>query len=335
MDLKVIKEIPKELLSCNVKDIHALLEGPTIIHLSGKKEDALFVGALLHGNETTSFYSIQNLLNEYNDKELPRDLILFFGNTLAASKGFRHLPEQPDYNRIWEKGETPEHKVAEQVLDYVSSKKIFASIDIHNNTGKNPFYGCVNYTKKSWIELASLFSKQIVYFTEPSEVLSNAMAQLCPSVTIEAGQPGEVEGIKEVFSYLKTVLNLEGFNENFDEMEAEVYHTIGRIMIDKNASVDFKNELAGENLSFVDNIDENNFSLVKKNTHFGFSKNLESIRAINNDNKDITEDIFIIDEDSSLKSNRMFIPAMFTKDIYIMKEDCMGYIMEKMIPLKL
>jgi hypothetical protein len=33
--------------------------------------------------------------------DLPRSLSLFVGNTAAAEQGVRHLPEQPDYNRVW------------------------------------------------------------------------------------------------------------------------------------------------------------------------------------------------------------------------------------------
>ncbi len=335
MQLKVIETIPNELLKCEAQDIHRILGGPTIIHLKGDKPSAVFVSCLLHGNEVTGFYTVQRLLQSLVDRKAQRDIILFFGNTLAAQTGERHLFNQPDYNRIWQEGDLPENKLAMDVLDYVKDKNLFACLDIHNNSGKNPYYGCVNYVEKNWIQLAGLFSKKIVYFTEPSEVLSNSFSNFCPSVTIEAGLPGKEEGIKTVLAYLKDVINLESFDENFDPLSVDVFHTIGRIMVEPTCSVDFDNKKDSQSdLSLASDIDENNFEVVPKSTHFGYAKNLDFVKAINNKDETITEDIFCLKE-GSLQSNRIFIPAMFTKDIFIMKEDCMGYIMEKVIPLKI
>lgn len=335
MKLNVLTEVPQQLYTCSIQEIHSILQGPTIIDLSTPGEEVLFVSSLLHGNETTSFFAIQRILQNYKNKSFPRGLVIFFGNTLSASEGHRHLPDQPDFNRIWEEGNSLEHKMAKAVLDYARGLNLFASLDIHNNSGKNPFYGCINYVDKKWIELASYFSKKIVYFTEPSEVFSNAFSVLCPSVTIEAGLPGEEDGILAVYNYIDKVLKLKEFDPNFNQFETDVYHTIGRIMIAQDSKIDFNdNQNSSSDISFVKTIDEKNFELVKKNTHFGFAKDLEKIRAINNKNEDITGDIFCI-IDGHLQSSRMFIPAMFTKDIYIIKEDCLGYIMEKMIPLNL
>jgi hypothetical protein len=154
-------------------------------------------------------------------------------------------------------------------------------------------------------------------------------------VTIEAGLPGKEEGISTVCHYIKTVIELEAFNENFDPFTVDVFHTIGRIMVEAECSIDFDdNKESSSDLSLSPTIDENNFEIVPKLTHFGFAKNLESIKAINNKDQVITDDIFCLSE-GSLQSNRIFIPAMFTKDIFIMKEDCMGYIMERLIPLNL
>lgn len=333
MKLNILDEIPKELYECDVKDVHEILDGPTIIHLKGKKSQAIFLSTLLHGNETTSFLVLQKLINEYKEKELPRDVIIFIGNTLGASQGLRHLPGQPDYNRIWKSGETPENNLATQVFVYAKQFDLFANIDLHNNTGKNPFYGCINLISDHYVELASMFSEQIVYFTEPSEVQSMAFAQLCPSVTIEAGLPGNPEGTIAVYEFVEDVLHLDSFQENFSHEHVEVYHTIGRIKVKKEASIDFEfSENSQSDLSFHPEIDSQNFELLKKNTTLGYCQNGEMIYAINNAGDDITRDILDV-SGNKVKTNRMLIPSMFTKDIYVMKEDCLGYIMEKMIPV--
>lgn len=333
MKLNIIHSVPNDFYTCDVKDIHDVLNGPTIIHLKGKSDKALFISTLLHGNETTSFLVIQKLLNDYKNKELPRDLIIFVGNTIGASHGLRHLPDQPDYNRIWKQGDTPEHLLATEVFVYAKGHDLFASIDIHNNTGKNPFYACINLIHDNWVQLGSLFSNQIVYFTEPNEVQSMAFAELCPSVTIEAGLPGNPEGTLAVYDFVNEVMNLEKFEDRFNKKDADVFHTIGRIHVSKEASVDFENNEKSENdLSLIPNIDSMNFELLKRGTHLGYCKNARFIQAYNNKGDEISNDIFDF-ADGKIIANRIFIPSMFTKDIYVMKEDCLGYIMEKMISL--
>ncbi len=333
MKLNIVHEVPEGLYECGVQEVHKVLGGPTIIHLKGKSSQALFLSTLLHGNETTSFLVLQKLINEYKDKELPRDMIIFIGNTLGASQGLRHLPDQPDYNRIWKSGDTPENSLATEVFIYAKQFDLFANIDLHNNTGKNPFYGCINVISDNYVELASMFSEQVVYFTEPSEVQSMAFAELCPSVTIEAGLPGNPEGTIAVYEFVQDVLHLEGFKERFDHSHVEVYHTIGRIKVRKEATVDFEySDQSKSDLSFIEEIDTKNFELLKKNVTLGYINNKEMIYVLNNAGDIITEDILDLSGEK-LKTNRMLIPSMFTKDVYVMKEDCLGYIMEKMIPI--
>jgi succinylglutamate desuccinylase len=333
LKLQILNDYPIELLDLDIKNIHNLFEGPTLIHLKGKSGlDPLFLSTLLHGNETTSFVVLQKLLKKYKDIDLPRDLIIFLGNTLAASEGMRHLPNQADYNRIWEEGDSPEHGIAREVVNYAKEHNLFASIDIHNNTGINPLYGCINSLDKSFVNLASHFGQHTVFFTEPHNVQSMAFSKFCTSITIEAGQPSEPIGIEEGFKFVDVILNLEKLIPNPLRDISEVFHTIGRIIVSKDSSIDFINTLSStSDLSIVPTIDSKNFEIIKKGSHIGFAKDLSKIKVEDNKGRDITTDFFKIEE-GKLLTNRVFIPSMFTKDVYVMKEDCLGYIMEIMIP---
>jgi hypothetical protein len=333
LKLQIINNYPDELLNLDIREVHNLFNGPTLIHLKGKAgREPLFLSTLLHGNETTSFFVLQKLLNKYQDTELPRDLIIFLGNTLAASEGMRHLPDQADYNRIWEEGDSPEHNIAKEVVAYAKSKNLFASIDIHNNTGINPLYGCINSLEKPFINLASHFGQHTVFFTEPHNVQSMAFSRFCTSITIEAGQPGEEIGVVEALKFVDDILNLDELEASRSREISEVFHTIGRIIVSKDASIDFINSLESKSdLSIVPTIDAKNFKVIKKGSQIGFAKDMSSILVEDNKGQDITSDFFKIEE-GKLLTNRIFIPSMFTKDIYVMKEDCLGYIMEKMLP---
>jgi hypothetical protein len=57
------------------------------------------------------------------------------------------LPGQPDYNRIWPGGEaddSPEARMMAEVVAVLHKRGLFASVDVHNNTGLNPHYACIN-----------------------------------------------------------------------------------------------------------------------------------------------------------------------------------------------
>ena len=86
-----------------------------------------------------------------------------------------------------------------EVVEQMRARGVFASVDIHNNTGINPHYGCVNRLEAPFLHLAALFSRIVVYFKRPLGVQSAAFAQLCPSVTVECGKPGNPEAMCPVY----------------------------------------------------------------------------------------------------------------------------------------
>ena len=155
---------------------------------------------------------MSNFLKEYYWLYLP--VIIFIGNTKAAAKGLRQLEHQPDYNRIWETGDLAENKLAMEVIEFAKTQNVFASLDIHNNTGKNPNYGCINYLDEPFLKLASHFSNTTVYFTEPHNVHSIAFGKFCPAMTIEAGLSGSLEGINETTQLIEYLLNTKEIDWN-------------------------------------------------------------------------------------------------------------------------
>jgi succinylglutamate desuccinylase len=191
--LNILENLPPKLLEVPAEGLHELLGGPTLIHLPGREPAPLFVSVLLHGNESTGFYAVQALLRDYRSRELPRALSLFIGNVAAASEGQRYLDTQPDYNRAWpgtEFADLPEVRMMQQLVEIMAARRAFASIDVHNNTGINPHYACINRIDNRFLHLAALFSRTVVYFIRPLGVQSMAMSGVCPATTIECGKSG-------------------------------------------------------------------------------------------------------------------------------------------------
>ena len=175
MKLNRLNKIPDGLLDTPATRLHQILKAPTLIHLSGIKKQTLFISVLLHGNETTGWDAICQLLKQYTKKNLPRNISLFIGNVAAAKENKRLLANQMDYNRAWlisaeEKTISPEQQIMSDVIKEMSQFSLFASIDIHNNTGLNPHYACVNKKHNRFYHLALLFSQTVVYFIKPDTV---------------------------------------------------------------------------------------------------------------------------------------------------------------------
>ncbi len=185
--LQQLDHLPEGLLATDSPGLEALLGAPTLIHLAGARGPALFVSVLMHGNETVGWDALRALLREriarFGEPRLPRHLSLFIGNVSAAAHGVRRLPGQPDYNRVWPSGElphTPEHDLMSTVVETLRQRGVFASIDLHNNTGSNPHYACVNRLDNRFLHLATLFGRTVVYFLRPKGVQSLAMASAVP-----------------------------------------------------------------------------------------------------------------------------------------------------------
>ena len=56
MRLNEIDYLPEGLLGTPVQGLEALLGGPTLVHLPGRRPEPLFVTVLAHGNEGTGYY---------------------------------------------------------------------------------------------------------------------------------------------------------------------------------------------------------------------------------------------------------------------------------------
>src|SRR6185369_11116316 len=54
--------IPDGFLSARAADIVQILPEPTLLHLSGRRREPLFVSILLHGNEDVGLVAVQKLL---------------------------------------------------------------------------------------------------------------------------------------------------------------------------------------------------------------------------------------------------------------------------------
>jgi succinylglutamate desuccinylase len=330
--LQEFEYLPENLLALEAKQLADHLSGPTLIHLDGRREEPLFVSVLMHGNETVGWEAIRGLLNQYQDRELPRALSLFIGNVRAAAEGLRLLPGQPDYNRIWngsEVAETAEHHIMAQVVDRMRRRNPFASVDVHNNTGLNPHYACINRMDRSFLHLALLFSRTVVYFLRPRGVQSMAFAELCPSVTLECGKVGSAHGVEHAQDFLEACLHLAEHPQHaVSHLDIDLFHTVAQVKIGDDVSFGF---VPGESEIVLDpDIDHFNFRELPAGTIFGRfnGAGLDALDVRDEKGREVADDYFTI-EDGQLCLHRSVMPSMLTKDLNVIRQDCLCYLMER------
>jgi len=328
--LQVLEKIPEGLLRRPAEALHEVLSGPTLIHLNGRREAPLFVSVLLHGNETTGWEALRELLSRYEGSGLPRALSVFIGNVQAAREGRRRLDGQPDFNRVWQAGTTPEHAMTHQILEAMRSRGVFASVDVHNNTGVNPHYACVNRLDHRFFHLAVLFGRTVVYFTKPDGVQTSAFAELCPAVVLECGQPGDPRGIAHARDYLDACLHLAEIPEHpVPERDLDLYHTVAVVKVPDYLSFGFGAEAAQVRLR--ENLDHLNFTELPPGTLLGWLAAEEGGRLVVSDEagRDVGER-YLDYRAGEIRTKLPLMPSMFTLNREVVRQDCLGYFMERL-----
>lgn len=333
--LSNLNALPAGFLETPATELYRLLDGPSLIHLAGRRAEPLFVSILLHGNEDTGLKAMQQVLSQYQGKLLPRALSLFVGNVSAARAGVRRLDGQPDYNRVWpgcQPQGLPEERLMAQAVEQMRKRGVFASIDIHNNSGLNPHYGCVNRLDQRFFHLATLFSRTAVYFTQPMGVQAMAFAELCPAVTVECGKAGSGAADAHAAAFVEAALHLDHFPEqSVARQDLDLYHTVAVVKVPDNIRIAFGQGEA--DIVFEAEIDHLNFTELAVGTRFGqvaLGCGMP-VQAFDDEGRETTADYFELCE-GRLQTKLAVMPSMLTRNERVIRQDCLCYLMERLAP---
>ncbi|MEN8213749.1 MAG: M14 family metallopeptidase [Pseudomonadota bacterium] len=332
--LNELDRIPQGLLELQAQQLADALQGPTLITLRGMREPPLFVSVLLHGNETTGWEAVRRLLREYEPgggvRPLPRTLVLFIGNVDAARHRLRRLDGQPDYNRSWPGGKgyvSAETSLMDQVTALMRQRGLFASIDIHNNTGLNPHYACVNVVNNRFLRLATLFSRLVIYFIRPRGVQSLAFAKFCPAVTIECGKVGDAAGIRHTQQFVDACLHLHDLSdENLAHTEVDLFHTVATVKIPVDLEFGFG---AHHQLGLDPQLERFNFSELPVGTHWGDTNGEEMPFVVTSESGELVAEDYFELQQGRLVNCVPVMPSMLTRDERVIRQDCLCYLMER------
>jgi hypothetical protein len=224
----------------------------------------------------------------------------------------------------------PEHAMMQQVVAAMRAREVFASIDLHNNTGLNPHYACVSRLQQPFLQLATLFSRIVVYFKRPLGVQTAAFAGLCPSVTVECGKPGSASGEEHAARFLEAALHLDHFPPHaVARQDLDLYHTVGTVKVPRTVSFSFAG--AGADVRFDHALDHMNFRDLEQGTHFAdvAVQCAIPLQVWDEDDADVTGRYFVL-EGGRLLTARPLTPAMLTLNERVIRQDCLCYLMERL-----
>lgn len=336
--LQRLDQLPPGLLEREAAGLTRYLGGPSLIQLPGDREPPLFVSVLLHGNETVGWDAVRTLLRRravsHPRRPLPRALSLFIGNPAAAALGQRHLDSQPDYNRVWpgsELPETPEHQLMAEVVRASAERGVFASVDVHSNTGWNPHYACVNCLDPQSLHLAALFSRTLVYFLRPKGVQSIAMGSLCPAVTLECGKVGDRQGVVHATDYLDACLHLARLPEHPPApQDLDLYHSVAQIRIPEGVAFRFDGEGSGPGIRFAPDLERLNFQELPAGTLIGQVEGNAGVGLEVRDEggREVTGHYLEVKQ-GAIYLRVAATPSMLTRDARVIRQDCLCYLMER------
>lgn len=327
--MQVYDQLPENFVNTRTEELYKILSGPSLFDLKiGEGDQYVFLSVLLHGNEPTGLKVVQKLLKKYNH-QLPFNLLLLVGNVQAAKDKVRYLSNQQDMNRIWNGGDTQMEQWASAVKEYVVSKNPMWGLDLHNNTGKNPLYACVNHLHDELFLLAGAFSDKVVYFETPQEAMSVSLSDHFPTVTLECGHFADLDGVERTFLYLENLLSKNAITEIPYNPNFKLYEVEATVKVKSGLEIYIGDHSEDEAVCFLPHLENLNFEMAKEGSVLGRSREDESPLIVCGVEGENLHDQYIDYVEGRLQLQTDVVPSMISLDPIIIRQDCLGYFMKE------
>lgn len=312
----------RSLIELPAEELASVLHTPTVFDFSVENQAPFFLSILLHGNETSGWDALRELIREdYQNNDLPSCVILV-GNVQAAQHGKRMLDGQPDFNRIWEGGSSPYAKWADDVISFIEAKRPWFALDVHNNTGPNPHHSIVASIDAITMSAARLFSQTAIFAQQPPGVLTRRTSGFCTSITIESGVPQDPESAVRARAYIGQLWKA-GRVPHIDTSDQELYQNNVRVLIE-NADTITDDQVP----KFAPKLYRFNFKKIPEGTELArLVVDHARLRAVDEDQRDQTRE-FLTYKGKNVSIRRDTILSMYTEDPRIARQDCVCYFLE-------
>jgi hypothetical protein len=324
----------KPLLEASDEEVLVTLEGkPALIRIPGTSSSprARLLSCLLHGNEDSGYRAVLDILRK--EVRQPYDLWVFIGNVRAASTdgwfANRFLDDQEDFNRVWglEPQTTRMRRCAAEVLDILHTEAdLEAAIDVHNNTGDNPFYAILPRWSPEGLHLAATCTDLILLWNLRAHTMMEALADTCPSIALEcgrAGVPAHAGFAREAVDRLLAA--------DFDgplRRPARTYEMLARVEVRPEVAFAFGGALT-EDLDLVlePGLDSSNYGMLFAGTVLGHVPADGAMPLIATDmaGHDVTVSLFEI-RGGAVVISQDVTPVMMVTTVRQTRQDCLFYV---------
>lgn len=311
-----------ELLDLKSEELAGVIQEPTLFDFTQSGSKPFFLSTLLHGNETSGWDALRAITKEVvNEHGLPSVLILL-GNVKAAERNRRHLDHQPDFNRIWDDGDSPYQRWASEILFYVRARQPWFSLDIHNNTGPNPHHTVLTSLDELTLRAARLFSRTAIVARQPPGVLTRRCAEFSTATTIEAGLPQDPNSARRARSYLEKLWRKQSVPE-VDTSDLNIFENSVRVIVENAA------QLTNDDVpQFTPKLHQYNFKVIPAGTTLAkLSSSDVRLLAIDKYQQDRTDD-YLRYINGTVELCRDTIMSMYTEDPLIIRQDCVCYFLD-------
>ena len=305
MELHIKSGLPTEVTALPAGALADALCGPTLFDLRRPGERPLFVSVLVHGNETSGWDAVRQLTRELQQASV----LLFVGNVAAAKAGLRTLPGRPDFNRVWQGGDSPEAAVAAAVARRVRTANPRLAVDIHNTTGRNPPYSVVADTDGATLAAARVFAEQALLATQPNGFQTGGFAHFCTAVTVEVGVPDDPLSTCRATDFLRRLLG--PWQPESPASPLALFETVARVTL-------------GDDAVIVPEMQRFNFRTAPAGAMLVRQGEIAAHTA---DGRDVGNAYFTQDDDATLLK-RPSVIASYTGDVDAARQDCLCYLLE-------
>ena len=333
--------LPPELLDAEDLEVLRALGRPTLIRVPGQGTQApRAISALLHGDEITGLQATLRLLRRR--RVYPFDLYVLLGNVPAALAGdgfgHRYLDDQEDFNRVWALADvdTPLRTAASEILDRLRASGLESLVDVHNNTGDNPFYAIVTRNRPEVINLATLCTTTLLFWDLGANTLMEALEDDCAAIAIECGLPGRPESLAFATDALRRYLGEPPLPTDRIVRDHDLLGRLRKVVVDEQVRFRFGGT-PGDDVDLVLDADADVHNFVELPAGHrlgqvrvnGTSDVRMPVRATDAAGADVTDDYFTL-QDGALVTRVATTPVMMTRTVEAARKDCLFYLADEL-----
>ena len=344
---------PDGLLGLGDRALLRELGKPTLVRIPGTGAQApRAIVTLLHGDESTGVQAMLRVLRagappgaHPSGHRHPFDLYVVIGNVEAAIHGpgyaHRYLDHQEDFNRVWghdrattDEAATDQRRAATGILAELRAAGLESLVDIHNNTGDNPFYAIVPRLDPAVLNLATIFTTTLLRWDLQAATLMEAIQTECAAIAVECGLPGRPESLAFAVDALRRYLGAPPLETGRVVRDLDLLGGLRKVTVEPDVRFRFGGPLDdGVDLVLAADADVHNFVEVPAGHVLGHTHPGRPlpVRARAADGRDVTAEHFAV-VDGTVVVTMPTTPVMMTRTVEAARKDCLFYLATELPP---